>query len=217
MLNFKNKGMYIIISLILIITVGIISYLKQLSKFRKDHSDFFNYSIAVVAVFLGAFVAIYLNDQSAISAERSKVEKLLNASVEELNSIILEVEVGQKFIKDNSKNIRIFLSNNPMPFPRTYPRLLNNEYILKQIYGSTYRVLNTSLRNLENYYSSTSKINEIMSYDDDKLYLLIEEYRKELNCIRKILLTETEYLGKNKSRENFDKIIDDILANRDEL
>ena len=184
------------------------------SEFRKKHSDFFNYSIAVVAVFLGVFMAIYLNNQSELSTERSKVEKLLNASVEELSSIIMEVEVMQDHIKDNSKNIKIFLSNNPMPFPRTYPRLLDNEYLLKQIYGSTYRVLNTSLWSLEKLYSTTSNISEIMSFDNDKLYQITDEYRKELMCTRNILLIEAEYIGKNKSRKNFDQLINNILVSR---
>ncbi len=209
--------MYIIISIVLIITVGLISYLKLFSKFRKNHSDFYNYSITVVAVFLGVFVAIYLNNQSIVSTERTKVEKLLKASVEELNSIIMEIEVVQNHITNKSKNIRIFLANNSMPYPRTFPRLLNNEYILKQMYGSTYRVLNISLRSLEKYYTSISNIREIMSFEDDKLYLIINEYLNELKCIKKIISIEAEYIGDDKSRKYFDELINKILASRNEV
>lgn len=209
--------MYIIISIILIIGFGLISYLKVFSKYREKHADFYNYSITVVGVFLGVFIAIHLNNISEIKAERNKVEKLLNASVEELNSIIMEAEVVQNHITDKSKNIKMFLANNPMPYPRTFPRLLNNEYILKHIYGSTYRILNTSLRNLEKYYKSISDVPEIMSFEDDKLYQFLDEYRKELVCVRAIISIESKYIGNNTNRKSFDKQIDEILISREDF
>ena len=129
----------------------------------------------------------------------------------------MEVEIVQNHITDKSKNIKIFLANNPMPYPRTFPRLLNNEYILKHIYGSTYRVLNTNLRSLEKYYSSISNIREIMSFEDDKLYQLLDEYHKELKFIKTILSAEAEYIGNNTNRKNFDELIDGILVSRDDL
>ena len=209
--------MYIAISIILIVSFGLISFLKLFSKFRKKHADFYNYSITVVGVFLGVFIAIHINNISVIKTERNKVEKLLQSSVEELSSIIMEVEVVQSHIYSESKNIKMFLSNNSMPFPRTFPRLLNNEYILKHIYGSTYRVLNTNLRSLEKYYTSISNVREIMSFQDSKLYQLLDEYRQELECAKAIITIESEYIGNNNNRKKFDKLIDEILISREDF
>jgi hypothetical protein len=207
----------IIFTIFLVVFGMAIAVAKGKETITKKWEPIADYTLAMIGVFVGVTLAIYLTDMSKEYSERKKTVQLLTIVAEDLKRYKRDINrfptifgaFKEKYDSENH-NIAEFLNENPRRFPELLYLLFNSEYALSKLHPETIRQLRATRANL-------LKMHEALhhnDFEDKQLQSNVKLIDLETKVAIKLVCLEIEYQKGTVAYETMTKQQNEIMMER---